>query len=129
MKKNKLVYLLLFLCTITYAQENCKNFKTGQFQNIENGIVKSEIQRNDSIQIERYGQKEIKLSISWIDDCNYRLTFLEGNLAFWNARPKNKPTPDLLVKITEVHGNEYLQESKFDIGNDLVYKSTITKID
>ncbi len=38
-------------------------------------------------------------------------------------------TPDLIVKITNVNGNKYTQESKFDINNDFVYKSEITKIE
>lgn len=126
--KNLILLLLTLLVTVTYAQEDCKKFRTGEFQNIENGVVKAKIQRNDSIQTEQYGEKEIKLKIQWIDDCTYRLTFLEGNEAFWNSRPKTKPTPDLLVKITDVKGANYLQESKYDIESDFVYKSEITKI-
>ena len=58
----KLITILFTLfVTITYSQENCEKFKTGKFQNVENGIVKAEIQRNDSIQVEKHGQKEIKL--------------------------------------------------------------------
>ena len=32
-------------------------------------------------------------------------------------------------QITNVNGNKYTQESKFDIDNDFVYKSEITKIE
>lgn len=70
------------MVTTMYSQDNCENFKTGKFQNVENGIIKAEIERNDSIQTETYGQKEVKLKIEWIDDCSYRLIFLEGNSAF-----------------------------------------------
>ena len=129
MKKNNIFYLIVLICTITYSQENCKLFKTGKFQNIDNGVLKAKIRRNDSIQTEQYGEKEIKLKILWIDDCTYRLQFLEGNEAFWSSRPKNKPTPDLIVRITDVNGNKYLQESKFEIDNDFAYKSEITKIE
>ncbi|TMM58292.1 hypothetical protein FEE95_02360 [Maribacter algarum] len=123
-------YILLVLgLTSAYSQENCKNFRTGKFQNIENGILKAEIQRNDTIQTEKYGQKEVKLKIEWINDCSYLLKFLEGNTAFWNSRPKNKPTPDLIVRITGTEGNSYLQESKFDIEDAFIYKSKITKIE
>lgn len=129
MKKIIIFYLIGLISAIAYSQESCKSFKTGKFQNIENGILKAKIQRNDSIQTEQYGEKEIKLKILWIDDCTYKLIFLEGNEAFWNARPKNKPTPDLIVRITDVYGNKYLQESKFEMENDFAYKSEITKIE
>lgn len=119
--------ILILVCRLSYSQENCDKFKIGKFQNIENGILKSKIQRNDSIQTEQYGEKKITLKIIWIDDCSYRLKFLDGNEAFWKSRPKDKPTPDLIVKITNVNGNKYTQESKFDIDNDFVYKSEITK--
>ena len=126
----KLIFILFTLMsTISYSQKNCENFKTGKFQNVENGVVKAEIQRNDTIQIEKYGQKEIKLRIEWIDDCSYRLIFLEGNTAFWNSRPKDIPTHDLIVKITQTDGNSYLQESEFVIDDDFIYKSKIIKIE
>ena len=128
MKKHLLLIFALVVAS-TYAQDNCKNFKTGKFQNIENDIVKAEIQRNDSIQTEKYGKIEIKLKIVWTDECSYRLIFIEGNQAFWDSRPKDKPTPDLIVRITETNENWYLQESKFDIDNDFIYKSKIFKIE
>lgn len=128
MKKNILLPLFILVFGFSYSQESCGKFKTGNFQNIENGILKAKIQRNDSIQTEQYGEKKITLKIIWIDDCSYRLKFLDGNEAFWKSRPKDKPTPDLIVRITNVNGNKYTQESKFDIDNDFVYKSEITKI-
>lgn len=96
---------------------------------MEKGIVKATIQRNDSIQREQHGEKEIKLKIEWIDECSYRLKFLEGNEAFWNSRPKDIPTPDLIVRILEVNGNSYVQESRFDIDEDFVYRSEIIKVE
>jgi len=113
----------------SYSQEKCENFKTGKFQNLENGIVKADIERNDSIQTEKYGSKEIKLKIKWIDDCSYRLIFLEGNAAFWDSRPKDMPTYDLIVKIIATDENSYVQESKFDIDDDTIYRSKIIKVD
>lgn len=129
MKKNILGTLLIMAFSFSYSQENCDRFKTGDFQNIKNGILKAKIQRNDSIQTEQYGSKKIKLEIVWIDACSYRLKFLEGNEAFWNSRPKDMPTPDLIVRITNVNGNTYTQESKFETENDFAYISEITKIE
>ena len=54
---------------------------------------------------------------------------MEGNEAFWSSRPKDAPTPDLIVRITNINGNKYRQESKFDGDNDFVDKSEITKIE
>lgn len=129
MKKNILGTLLIMAFSFSYSQENCDRFKTGDFQNIKNGILKAKIQRNDSIQTEQYGSKKIKLEIVWIDACSYRLKFLEGNEDFWNSRPKDMPTPDLIVRITNVNGNTYTQESKFETENDFAYISEITKIE
>ncbi|MFK7749290.1 MAG: hypothetical protein AB8B65_12915 [Kordia sp.] len=128
--KNIITFCLLaFVCTFSYAQNKCKKFKTGEFVNIEDGIIKASIQRNDSIQTEQFAGKEIKLQITWIDDCSYRLKFLEGNEAFWKSRPKNMPTYDLMVHIVSIDGETYVQESKF-ISDDYddIYKSTIKKI-
>ena len=96
---------------------------------MENGILKATIQRNDSIQREQYGEKEVKLRIDWIDECSYRLKFLEGNEAFWNSRPKGMSTPDLIVRIIDVNGNKSIQESKFEIDGDFVYRSEIIKVE
>lgn len=127
MKLNLLIIITL-ICSAAYAQNDCVKFKAGKFQNIENGIIKSVIQRNDSIQLESFGEKEIKLRITWIDDCTYKLKLIWGNDAFWNGRPKNMTTPDLIVTITKINGNEYSQEAKSD-GEEFVYKSNITKIE
>lgn len=129
MKKILLLVLSIFLFGISYAQENCENFRTGNFQNIENGVLKGTIQRNDSVQSEQHGEKEVKLRIDWIDECSYRLKFLKGNEAFWNSRPKGMSTPDLIVRIIDVNGNKYTQESKFDLDDDFVYRSEIIKIE
>lgn len=129
MKKYILLSLFIVTFGVSYSQENCEKFKTGNFQEIENGTLKAKIQRNDSIQTEQYGKKKITLKIIWIDDCSYRLKFIRGNKAFWKSRPKDEPTPDLIVRITNIEGNTYLQESKFETDNDFVYKSKITKIE
>jgi len=128
MKKTILSLLLFTVCNLLYSQKDCHRFKTGNFQNIENGIIKAKIQRNDSVQIEQYGDKQITLKVMWINDCSYRLKFLEGNEAFWKSRPKDKPTPDLIVSVTNIDGNTYTQKSVFDIKDDFVYTSKITKI-
>ena len=126
--KFKILTALLLASFTTYAQNNCQIFRTGKFQNINKGVVKSTIERNDSIQHEYFADKEIKLKITWIDNCTYKLKLIWGNDAFWNGRPKNLSTPDLIVRITKTNGNEYEQESRSE-GDDFIYKSTLIKIE
>ena len=108
---------------------NCKKFKTGRFHNIENGVIKTKISRSKTIQIEEWGESKIKLKIVWINDCSYRLIFLEGNDAWWGSVERDAPTPDAIVRITNVDGNSYLQESKFADEEEFIYKSIIEKIE
>ena len=124
-----LFLILIGFSSQSFAQNDCEHFRVGKFQNIEDGVLRATIVRNDSIQVERYGNKMIKLQITWLDDCSYQLTFLEGNQAFWDARPPNMPTEDLIVRITKIHGNSYTQESKFANQEDFTYISEIEKIE
>ena len=120
---------LLFITTVAFSQMNCKKFKTGRFHNIENGVIKTKISRSKTIQIEEWGESKIKLKIVWINDCSYRLIFLEGNDAWWGSVERDAPTPDAIVRITNVDGNSYLQESKFADEEEFIYKSIIEKIE
>ena len=38
-------------------------------------------------------------------------------------------TPDLIVRIIDVNGNKSIQESKFDLDGDFVYRSEIIKVE
>ena len=125
----QLFTILLLLSASVFAQVDCEKFKVGKFQNIEDGEVKSTIERNDSIQVERFGNKEIKLEITWINDCSYQLHLLDGNEAFWESRPKDMATPDLIVRIIETDGNAYLQEARLVTEEEYKYKSRIEKIE
>jgi hypothetical protein len=128
--KNLVVALILMLfSTFVFAQSDCELFKTGKFQCIENGIVKTTFERDESFQIEKSGEKIIKLKIEWLDDCTYLLIFLEGNDAWWEARGRNRPTNDLIVRIIDVNGNSYSQEAKFMNEDEFKYKSIIRKIE
>ena len=129
MKKLVVGIILLFFSGFVLAQPDCVLFKTGKFQSIENGVVKTMIERNEAFQIEKNGEKIIKLKIEWIDDCTYLLIFLEGNDAWWEARGRNRPTNDLIVRIIDVNGNSYSQEARFVNEDEFRYKSTIRKIE
>ena len=129
---NQIVICAIFflLGSIGYSQSTkCKIFKEGKFQNIENDVVKSEIRRTKKFQFETFGNIEIKLKIIWITDCSYRLIFVEGNDAWWESKQRDDGlTPDLIVQITNIKGNSYLQESKFVGDDEFKYKSKIIKI-
>ncbi len=129
MKNLVVAIILLFFSGSVLAQNDCKLFKTGKFQSIEDGVVKTTFERDKSFQIERIGEKIIKLKIEWLDDCTYLLIFLEGNDAWWEARGRNRPTNDLIVRIIEVDGNSYSQEARFMNEDEFKYKSIIRKIE
>jgi hypothetical protein len=129
MKRIVLLIPFLLITGIAFSQSECEKFRIGKFQNLENGIVKSKIERTDSIQIEQDGKIIIKLKIEWIDECSYRLIFLEGNDDWWESRGRDSPTPDLIVRITAVNENSYLQEAKFADDEEFKYKSSIEKIE
>jgi len=129
MKKLVVALFLMFFSSFGFAQSDCELFKTGKFQCIENGVIKTTFERDDSIQIEKSGDKIIKLKIEWLNDCTYLLIFLEGNDAWWDARGRDRPTQDLIVKIISVDGNSYSQEAKFVNEDEFKYKSIIRKIE
>ncbi|MDX2361977.1 MAG: hypothetical protein QNK23_14300 [Crocinitomicaceae bacterium] len=120
--------VIVLLNSFAFSQSDCHEFRIGKYHNIKNETVTSVIERNDSIQTERYGDKFIKLKIQWIDDCSYRLIFLEGNDEWWESRGRDRPTPDLIVRITNIEGETYLQEAKFEGDDEFKYKSRIVKV-
>lgn len=124
--KTLLAVFISFIGFVSIAQTRCKDFKTGKFQIIEKGKVTTLIERNESIQIERSGKIEVKLEIKWIDDCTYRLKLIYGNDAFWNGRPKDLPTTDVIVTITKTNEKGYSQESRSE-GSDHIYRSDILR--
>ncbi|TLX72610.1 hypothetical protein E9993_17390 [Labilibacter sediminis] len=129
MEKMVLLIISLWITGIAFSQSGCEKFKTGKFHNVENGSVKSKIERNDSIQIEQHGNIFVKLKIEWMDECSYRLIFIEGNEAWRKSKLGDRSTPDLIVRITDVRENSYLQEAKFADDMEFKYKSTIVKIE
>ncbi len=122
---------MLFFWTMgnAFSQSDCTKFKTGIFHNIDNGTITTKIERTDSTQIEYHGEKIIKLMVKWIDECSYRLTFLEGNDAWWESRGRNFPTPDLIVRITNINGNFYQAVGKFADNDEFEFTSKIEKIE
>lgn len=124
----KALFIITFTLAgyISMAQTKCTDFKTGKFQIVKEGETTTLIERDQTTQIERVGKIEVRLKVTWIDDCTYRLSFVHGNDAFWNGRPKDMPTPDVIVSITKTTEKGYSQESRSE-GSSYVYKSDILR--
>ncbi len=127
--RNLSFILFLMFTSAMVGQTDCSKFKTGKFQNVEDGVVKSRIERTDSLQYEKFGDREITLKVTWLNDCSYQLSLLEGNDAFWKSRPKDMPTPDMIVRIVQVDGDAYMQEARLINEDEFKYKSRIEKIE
>lgn len=103
--------LFCLMSMIAFSQNDCQQFRTGTFQTEDNGEFISVVNRNDSLQIERMGPIEVTLRVTWTDDCTYRLSFKDGNTAFWEAVGSNAVNPDMIVHITKVKRNGYHVEA------------------
>ena len=125
--KTILVIAFSLISFTTIAQTSCTDFKTGKFQIIEKGRPTTLIERNESFQIEHVGKIEVKLKITWIDDCTYKLSFVNGNEAFWETRPKDTPGEEVIVSIIKTNEKGYLQESRVE-GYEYVYRSEILRV-
>lgn len=133
---NKIIFqlclaLLIGLTSNIYAQGSldCQNFKTGKFDTYVNGAVSTKVVRNNKYQIEyvlKTGAR-IKLKITWIDECSYKLEFVKANKKFYEHRGDKKLHPELIVTITEVNGLEYHHESRFTDVEGHVYKARVIK--
>jgi hypothetical protein len=84
MKKTLLLPILLSVISCFKGEQNCKDFKTGKFEFVQeiNGVKKTTVfDRNDSIQIETYEGKTDTASVRWVNDCEFILQ---------NLHPKNR---------------------------------------
>ena len=127
-----LLFVCLLVCASHFAsgqEKECEKFKVGHFQNIENGVGNTLIERTKDYQIERdeASGMEIKLRVTWLDECTYKLKFIEGNDK-WNEKGQTWNNPDLIVNIVETGPDYYLQVAKFEGVTDFEYRSKIKKI-
>ncbi|WP_347373420.1 hypothetical protein [Aequorivita sp. Q41] len=125
--KNLLLLAVLFTFATLSAQENCDNFKTGNFRMSDPAIsFECTITRNDSIQVEKIvGTNELSTyKVAWLTPCEYTLQLIDGPpeaVAFYKDR-------FLKVKITSTHEDSYTFEAKMD-GMDFVATQTIYKVE
>lgn len=119
-------YILTFLLFFSGLadKENCKSIKKGVFKTVnENGTDNpfiTIIERTEKFQYERCDQLgvELKFRIEWLDDCIYKLTWLEtikdeNNFGY----PKNQI---LTIEVTEVNSNYYNQIGSSNLFNGKV---------
>lgn len=99
--------LFCLMSILAFAQKDCQHFRTGTFHSETNGTFNAVVTRNDSLQIETMGPFEVTLRVTWTDDCTYRLSFKDGNDAYWEAVGSNAANPDMIVHITKVKKNGY----------------------
>jgi hypothetical protein len=128
--KTILVILLFVLPRIGFSQDlDCKKFKTGYFQNIDSDGGNTFIKRKKKYQIETDTSTgaEIKLKITWINDCSYKLSLISGN-SKWDEQEQLPNNPDLIVVIIETGKDYYIQVANFEGLDGIEYRSKIKLI-
>lgn len=93
---------------------DCSGIKTGKYRMIDEESGETIIERTEKFQIEentKFGYK-LKLEISWIDECTYKLRPVEDLI-----NPENQELPSMVLtcKIVEITGKGYIQISSSDI--------------
>ncbi len=133
MKKRIILIYVLFLGFhfYSFSQDSlaCTKFKIGKFDTYIDGEFSSKVTRNEKYQKEYMPKTgiKIKLKIIWINDCSYKLIFVNGNKKYYQMFGKKNVNPDLIVTIIKVDGNEYYHESRFVGDENFVYKAKIVK--
>ena len=121
----KIITLPLFILLLScYNQErNCKDFKTGKFefiQEIDSVKKTSSFERTENLQIETFEGKTDTASVRWINDCEFILEKLH---------PKNMLEKKAIsMKILSTSKKGYTFEYSF-VGEEKKQKGTVTKID
>ncbi len=122
MKKKLLspIFLLLFSC---YNQQcDCKLYKTGKFEFIQEiqGVKKTTIfERTKNLQIETYENKTDTASVRWVNDCEFVLQKLH---------PKNMQEQKAIsMRIISTNKNSYSFEYSF-VGSEKKQKGNAKKL-
>jgi hypothetical protein len=106
-----------------YNVRNCSKIWEGNFYNLYNGEVDTEISRHGNLQAERYKDgSTCNLKVEWLDSCRYRLTYLSGN-----EKMKNKDLRPVIVQITGVKENSYTVEGWVEGSSFGTYTSEVFK--
>ena len=127
---------LIGIIFLAYSQlgfsqkNNCQIFKTGYFQNIDNNGKITLIKRSENFQFEtdKSTGEKVKLKITWINECSYKLSIIKGN-SKWKKENHVDKYPDLIVNIIETGEDYYIQVAKFEGISDFGYTSKIIIVD
>ncbi len=122
-----LLVLALTLTSISYGQDDCKNFRNGTFKLVDKttGTVFL-IKRKGNIQTEEIeGEKEgYTFHVNWISDCMYTLYPTKETLA------KNEDFARYLyVEITEIREKSIILKSTMKEFPEMIIYSELTKLD
>ncbi len=123
LKKTTVLLILISLSSCYNQERNCKDFKTGTFefvQEINGKETRSVFERKDDIQIETFNGKTDTASVRWINDCEFVLQKLH---------PKNMMEKKAIgMKILTTNEKGYTFEYGF-VGDAKKQRGTVTKID
>ena len=123
-KTKKLLLLpILLILTSCYNQEcNCKQYKTGKFEFVQeiDGIKKTTIfERTENLQIETYEGKTDTAQVRWVNDCEFVLQ---------KIKPKNMMEQKAIsMRILSTTKNSYTFEYSF-VGSEKKEKGTAKKL-
>ena len=122
-----LLILALTITSISYGQEDCKNFRNGTFKLVDkNTGTVFLIKRKGNIQTEEIeGEKEgYSFHVNWISDCIYTLYPTKETLA------KNKDFAGYLyVEITEVREKSIILKSTMKEYPEMELITEVTVLD
>ena len=106
----KISLLLIFLCSCSFPEKDCKKFKTGNFEfktEIDGKEYVSYFQRSDSTEIEVFNGVTDTSSVRWVSDCEFILK---------NINPK-KSKKSITMKILSTENDSYTFEYSI-VGDD-----------
>lgn len=109
----KLLIVLLFWSALpekAVAQVRCQDFHTGKFRIEYNGSV-TYIERDKNFQTEVSGRDKLKLKITWLDSCTYRMQPVSMSKSLKKKLSKEQQRSVIITRITGVSDRYYVQES------------------
>lgn len=123
MKKLPLLLFTILLISCNDHERNCKDFRTGTFefvQNIDGKKHTSTFTRTENLQIETYNGKTDTATVRWVNDCEFILQKLH---------PKSmKEEKAISMKILFTKKNSYTFEYSF-VGSNKKERGVVTKLD
>lgn len=129
MMKILLLLTTTFIALTTFSQQTtkaCSRFKTGKFSYQDSAGIVTTITRTTGRQIEVNTKTGVltKSKISWLGECEYKLTQIWANRKA--ARKNNRRS--LTIQIVKTNGNQYEYSCSCNDPGNTIIKGVITKI-